>query len=344
MDRAHDVNDFLAHFGVKGMKWGVRKGDSSPTPKAPKGGELVLEKKFKTGDHLSIYKMPPSGLARLFSRLSKNYAQDVKNYPQFNFYDKAGVKVGEGAFVRERDKLHLDWITVKTKHRGKGYASAAMKGVVKYAQNQGIKKLTLEVPGNAPDARHIYEKLGFRSNGKDTPSDGPLDPWGGLFGMEYNVPQKAVKHTDISEEQWEEQFAEEFAQMLIQHFGSSGGSMEQTDGYEDFLAHFGIKGMKWGVRRKNLRPVSSDARSKATIKEKVKKNKVSSVSNADLQTAIRRMQLEQDYKRLATNEKPAITRWLASTMLEIGKREVQAAAAKKVAGVVARKVVTGGVG
>lgn len=340
MDGTAELDEILAHFGIKGMKWGVRKSEHAAGPQAPKGGELVLKKSFKTGDKLSIYKMPPSGLARLFSRMSKNYAKDVKNYPQFNFYDKAGTKVGEGAFVREKDSLHLDWITVKTKHRGKGYASAAMKGVVKYAQNEGLKKLTLEVPGNAPDARHIYEKLGFRSNGKDTPSEGPLDPWGGLFGMEYNVPQKRVKHAQ-TEEEWEEQFADEFAQVLIDNFGTSGGTMEQSDGVEAVLAHFGIKGMKWGQRKAH--PVTADAKQKQTVKDKVKKTKVGSVSNADLQAAIRRMQLEQDFKRLSVNEKSGITRWISSTMLEIGKREVQAQAAKAVAGAVARKLATGGV-
>ena len=341
MDRTV-VDDFLLHFGVKGMRWGVRKQDETAGPRAPKGGELVLSKNFKTGDKLSIYKMPPSGIAKFLSRMSDSYARDVKNYPQFNFYDKAGAKVGEGAFVRKKDELYLDWITVKTKHRGRGYASAAMKGVIKYAQNQGIKKLTLEVPGNAPDAQHIYTKLGFKLNGKDDPPDGPHDPWGGLKGMEYAVPQKRVSHADQTEEAWEEQFAEEFAQILIENFGSSGEMMEQSEAVGAFLAHFGIKGMRWGVRKKKPHPVSADARQKRGVQERVKKTKVGSVSNADLQAAIRRMQLEQDFKRLSVNEKSGVSRWISSTLLEIGKREVQTQVAKGIGAAVARKVATGG--
>jgi hypothetical protein len=114
----------------------------------------------------------------------------------------------------------------------------------------------------------------------------------------------------------------------------------QSDSANDFLAHFGVLGMKWGKRK--ARPVSAEARQKANIKDRVKKNKVASVSNADLQTAIRRMQLEQDFKRLKVNEQSGVTRWLSSTLLEIGKREVQTLAAKKVAAVVAKKVATGG--
>lgn len=340
MDGPDLVDDFLQHYGVLGMKWGQRKADPAAGPKVPKGAELVLQRNMKTGDKLSIYRMPPSGIAKMLSRMSKGYAESVKNYPQFNFYDKAGTRVGEGAFVRQKDELYLDWITVKSKHRGKGYASAAMKGVVKYAQAQGIKKMTLEVPGNAPDARHIYEKLGFRSNGKDTPSDGPHDPWGGLHGMEYTVPQRRVKHAATAEDAWEEQFAEEFAQILNENFGTSGDTMEQSDGVGDFLEHFGIKGMKWGQRK--ARPVAAEAKEKQDIKDEAKRNKVSALSSAQLQNAIRRMQLEQDFKRLAVNEKSGVSRWISSMLMEAGKKEVQRQVAKRLTVAAIKKVATAG--
>jgi hypothetical protein len=59
------------------------------------------------------------------------------------------------------------------------------------------------------------------------------------------------------------------------------------------------------------------------------------------------MQLEQDFKRLAVNEKSQISRMVSSMLLEAGKREVQAYAAKKltvgaVKGLV-KKAATGGV-
>lgn len=107
----------------------------------------------------------------------------------------------------------------------------------------------------------------------------------------------------------------------------------------DFLAHYGVKGMKWGVRRKSAVPASSDAARKATVKEAVKKGGVKAVSNKDLQDAINRMNLEQQFKRLSINEKPAVTRFIASTLTEIGKREVQAAVVKKATKLAARAAV-----
>lgn len=119
--------------------------------------------------------------------------------------------------------------------------------------------------------------------------------------------------------------------------------MDGTQDLNNVLAHFGIKGMKWGQRKKKPLPVSRDAKQKLNIKERVKKEKVASVSNKDLRAAIERMRLEQDFKRLKVNEQSGITRWISSTLLEIGKREVQVAATKAVATAIAKKAATGGI-
>lgn len=83
---------------------------------------------------------------------------------------------------------------------------------------------------------------------------------------------------------------------------------ELTPQRHDELYHYGIKGMKWG-RRKGLR-LSLHRKPKVRSKErkyadalagKVKKNSVTSLSNKELQTLTRRMQLENDYRRAADN-------------------------------------------
>lgn len=111
----------------------------------------------------------------------------------------------------------------------------------------------------------------------------------------------------------------------------------------DFLQHFGVKGMKWGVHRKPKIPASSDAQKALDIRQKAKRGKPKALTNAELQTAINRMNLEQQFKRLSVNERPPVQRWIASTLLEVGKREVQTAIAKKVTSTIVKKVATGGV-
>ena len=110
---------------------------------------------------------------------------------------------------------------------------------------------------------------------------------------------------------------------------------------EEVLTHYGIKGMKWGQRKKN-NPASADSAAATKTRTAAKKKGLHTVSNAEIQAAIRRMQLEQDFKRLSVNEKSAVTRWVSSTLLEIGKREVQQRVAKKVATSVVKKAATGG--
>ena len=68
------------------------------------------------------------------------------------------------------------------------------------------------------------------------------------------------------------------------------------------LYHYGVLGMKWGVRRdrshsggsRRKRSMSDDAREASTIKKK----KVSQMSNAELKKLNERSRLEQEYSRL----------------------------------------------
>lgn len=117
---------------------------------------------------------------------------------------------------------------------------------------------------------------------------------------------------------------------------TSRSAVGRVTSVDDFLQHFGVKGMKWG--KKHNTP-SSDAAASKVVRTTAKKKGIHTVSNKELQTAIERMRLEQDFKRLKVNEKSVATRWIASTLLEAGKREVQTRVAKKVTGLVAKKAV-----
>lgn len=68
---------------------------------------------------------------------------------------------------------------------------------------------------------------------------------------------------------------------------------------DNYLAHFGVKGMKWGVRRKRSGD-SSETRS-------LKRKPIKSMSNAELKRANERMNLEANYKDLVRtrNASPA---------------------------------------
>lgn len=93
------------------------------------------------------------------------------------------------------------------------------------------------------------------------------------------------------------------------------------------LAHYGVKGMRWGVRRSSSKstgpeditlktvpgkrvsakgggrhPASEDARTAAIYKQKARKSTVDSLSNKELQALVNRMNLEQNYSRLTADQ------------------------------------------
>jgi len=79
-------------------------------------------------------------------------------------------------------ELNIIWLGIDKKYEGNHYATETMKAIIGWAKNNGYKKLTLEVPGISPNARHIYEKLGFKVTGKTIGDEN--DIWGGLTCME----------------------------------------------------------------------------------------------------------------------------------------------------------------
>lgn len=221
------TDDVLAHYGVLGMKWGIRK------------DRLVL--KTKSGDTISLSETPPSRLALFIARHSKRAAAEQEKTAMFNIRAPNGKTVGDITLYKEsEDSINVVWVTTKESVRGKGYGTAVMKAAVQIAEDTGCKHVTLEVPGTSPDAKHIYEKLGF----KEVPSpDVDIDDiWGGLTNMRLDLDK--TKHSTLVHGgliKIPAQLANSYLQHLVDE-------IDKLD-YEESLQHYGILGMKWGVRR-----------------------------------------------------------------------------------------------
>jgi GNAT superfamily N-acetyltransferase len=176
----------LVHFGVKGMRWGVRKGDT-PKEKIKSFVQEPITRTTKNGDQFTV--VPKQGgqgpvmqaLARRFPR----HRALIENSAALDIQDKDGHKIGHAQVYRKsKDELNLVWLDIEESNRGQGYATAVMRAAKDLGGTQGFKKLTLEVPGISPDARHIYEKQGFVVTKKPSKLN-KADVWGGLTHMEY---------------------------------------------------------------------------------------------------------------------------------------------------------------
>lgn len=120
--------------------------------------------------------------------------------------------------------------------------------------------------------------------------------------------------------------------------------------FDGILEHYGVKGMKWGVRKKRStapvevstsqapgrrvkakggenQPAHPDAIKVATSKQKAKKSSLDSLSTKDLQEMVLRMNLEAQYNRLNPPTGSAAAKaFLSKQLNQIGQREAMALA------------------
>ena len=178
----------LYHHGIKGQKWGVRRYQNEDGSLTDAGKKRYYEGeslKFTTskGEVGYLHQRKPGGIGKLLLKNEKYKEEQDKT----KFYDAYanGKKIGDLILYKESNtSINGNWLGVKESERGKGYATAILKSALGQAKMNGFKEFTLEVPGTSPDARHIYEKLGFVAGEQISDED---DVWGGLTAMKKHL-------------------------------------------------------------------------------------------------------------------------------------------------------------
>ena len=130
-----------------------------------------------------------SFIIKVIIKLFKISERDLRKLETVAAYNimEGNKKIGDLNLTEiSKEELNIMWIEKNKKYRGHGYAQKILRWVVEFAKERGYKILTLEVPGISPDARHIYEKLGFRETGQITSPDEDVY-WGGLTGMKLKL-------------------------------------------------------------------------------------------------------------------------------------------------------------
>ena len=285
------VSDYLKHFGVKGMRWGIRNNPEKAAAKAAKK-TAKADAKFEKITVDTWIKVNNNASAGINSRIP-----GINNKPEYKGMD----------FNKESP--------TKTKYEEE------MRKMFEEEYNKAAKGLGT----NASGTREYYAEVGAD------------------FGMGVGV--RDVKHSEpikLTITRDENGFI----------INVQIDTLVQSDEFVgDFLAHYGVKGMRWGVRKsdpvpsgetritqkgKKLKgeggkdiPAHPDARRAAESKQKAKGSGLQALSNKELKDLQTRMNLEQNVRELTVKEKNAnanpAAKFIKRTLLNSGKNEVQQA-------------------
>lgn len=249
------MDGVLAHHGVKGMKWGVRKdagheGESAKTKKIAKldrkfeGNRATTKAYYKTWND-AAKQMNSHDIARINNKPEYKNADFTKNSPLRQKY------------YAEHEKAFLNNLEKAASSMGTN-ASGTRKYTILENPNGSWKVITTDV-------KHDDVMDSFTVNVSYSPT-------GHIISVD--VPDETMA--------------------------------QSADLISNVLAHHGIKGMKWGVRKGSSESssghVSEDHLVAEGHKSTIKEHGLKSLSNDDLQKLLTRMDLEGRYKTHKKNQ------------------------------------------
>lgn len=314
--------DSLEHYGTKGMKWGVRK-KLAKMPAGERGAFL----KNKDAKWLEKVEANPklSKVSRIAARDAKKMTKKLKQD-----YKRRGMNIKKDRLAMTRYDAELrDILTMaldRASYKVHKTSPSRLNEVEMHRHPDGTITAMVVARKNAK----IVKQFGKIAKSDEKRASAEKK----ATAKAANAAKKSISHADdvdVNDEDFvglgflmttdEEGFVDDIQTPFdsIEHGESDIEAYFASDEDLDALMHYGIKGMKWGVRRRDRAPTnvevltqpgrrvkarggenqppSDDAVRAAIIRQKARKSTVHSLSNKEIQDLVNRLNLEQQYAR-----------------------------------------------
>ena len=358
-----EVEDYLEHYGVKGMHWGVRK---SAEHQAARTEQRIA----RTKSNIQYRKTAISNIKSHIADAEKNGSDAELFKKQYGVHSNAVFQAIHGksrsqALEEHKAALHRE---IEDYHRPALYA---LQGHLSSLERKQAKAQHDAIADEDDEflAHYGVKGMQWRSTAQRQAAEATATA-AGQKGVQAakkaNASKKADKHQlhllhlahllKLSKDMAGKHAANvKHLKATGQHSKISAASAAHAKAQAqlaaraklvaqaaahgvfddpDFIEHFGIKGQKWGVRRPrgtaSDNPSSSDAaRAKAT-RDTISKHGIGAVSTADLQHLVSRQNLETQYGKLTEAHGNAGRKAVQGILVQVGKQQASALATKAV--------------
>lgn len=308
------IDNFLAHYGVPGMKWGVRN-DGTPHTKRSAKKEAKADAKWEKSIYtvqgaMKVHNAMAEHVNSRLGTLNDKYTSEaLKNPDTMKAYESEYMQLMNDGYSKAVTSVH------GSSPSGKKQAVLSEDGDRIVIRDASVKHA--EFDGEEPDLLILLKR----------------DSAGRVIGM--NEAQLAMSQDDLAEV------------FYLEHYGVPGmrwGHRKPPGSPPGPASEVTVKqkpGKKVKTSGGKERPAHEDAIKAAVGKQVAKKSSTDALSNQELQAVVTRMQLEANYARLSSQNKSAGRKFINKMFTDKKARDSATTAAGQIKDVITAPIGVG---